>query len=284
MSKFYYPVLAALCLLVSCSSDKVEDDNIIRKESEFLMVEMTFSPYDQEPLTRAAVSIADVVTHLDVWIYESGTEVTAVHQASGDALFGSMSLTLDKTKTYTIYACGHRATAAASLANGIITFPNDKVVEAMYYTTTFSPSTTTSLSCLMQRIVGKFILESTDALPDYADHIRLTIGNTATRYGVGGTLENVINREVNFTSLSSRQDGTILMSTNILSTTGGATFDILLQVFDADNNERQSRLFQNVPIRNNYRTTYRGIVFRNVNIDDMVFTVNDWQDLDVVDF
>ena len=288
----------AVGLLCACSS---ENEELRMKNEEFATataVTLTFSPYSMEEMTRAAVpdaspsgitraatSIASVVTKLDVWIYESGTEFTSVHQTSTDAGFGSLSVTLDKTKTYTLYAIGHRSSAAATLADGVISVPDDKVLESMYYTTTFSPSTTTSLSCLMKRIVGKFILESTDALPDYADHVKLTIYSTATRYGVGGTLANVIDREVNYTSFSTRPDGTLTFSTNILSTDAAATnFDIRIQVYDDTNAERQNRLFEDVPIRNNYRTTYRGIIFRNVPIDDISFTVDDWQDFDVVEF
>lgn len=272
---------AAVCLLSSCFNESEE----LKTKDESQEVTLTFSPYEIAPHSRLATSIADVVTKLDVWIYESGQEVTDIHQAAGDDGFGSLSVTLDKTKTYTIYAVGHRCSAAATLADGIISFPDDKVLESMYYTTTFSPSTTTSLSCLMHRIVGKFILESTDLLPGYADHVKLTIYSTGTRYGVNGTLSNVIDRSVNFTALSTKPDGTISFACNILATDGEATnFDIRIQVYDATDNERQNMLLENVPIRNNYRTTYRGMIFRNVTINNVSFTVDDWTNYDAVDF
>lgn len=271
----------AVISLTACSSD--DEQRVFNVENE-TNVTLTFSPYTMVE-TRAATSIANVVTKLDVWIYESGNETEVVHQSSGDAGFGTFSVTLDKTKTYTLYAIGHKGSDAATLANGIISFPDDKVTESMFFTTSFSPATTTSLSCLMKRIVGKFILQSTDELPAYADHVKLTIYNTATRYNVGGTLTNVIDREVSFPSLSTKDDGTISFATNILSVDDGTTnFNIRIQVFDNTDTERQNRLFEDVPIRNNYRTTYRGIVFRDVEIDDISFTVDDWQDYDVVNF
>lgn len=38
---------------------------------------MTFSPYRMEAMTRAATSIADVVTRLDVWLLCDGSEAAA---------------------------------------------------------------------------------------------------------------------------------------------------------------------------------------------------------------
>ena len=119
-------------------------------------------------MTRAAVSIADVVTKLDVWIYESGSEVTAIHQAGFGCWLRFMTVTLDKTKTYTLYAVGHKGGRGGDGSDGVISFTDDKVTH-MFYSTTFSPATTTSLSCLMNRIVADFRLEITDDIPTSAE-------------------------------------------------------------------------------------------------------------------
>ena len=150
---------AAFCACANDASEVMEDE-----ETE--LVTLTFSPYEQSAMartTRAATSIASVVNHLDVWITD-GTTTTDLHQTSTDAGFGTVSMTLDKTKTYTLYAMGHKADGA-TLTDGVISFTDDKVTHSMYYTTTFSPATTTSLSCLMQRIVADFRLEITDDIP-----------------------------------------------------------------------------------------------------------------------
>ena len=140
MKKMIAAAIAGL-LLAGCSSEQVEELKV--KNEELSEVTLTFSPYQIEAMTRTAVSIADVVTKIDVWIYESGSEVTAVHQTTADAAFGSVTVTLDKTKTYTLYAIGHKAAGPATIADGIITFPDDKVTHSMFYTTTFSPAPTT---------------------------------------------------------------------------------------------------------------------------------------------
>ena len=144
MKKLLFMALAALWLVGCSEAEQTE------QSEELTKVSLSFSPYEQSTMartTRAASSIAGIVTHLDVWITD-GTTTQDIHQTSSDADFGSLSVTLNKTKTYTIYAIGHKADGA-TLSDGVISFTNDKVTHAMFYTTTFTPSETTSLSCLM---------------------------------------------------------------------------------------------------------------------------------------
>ena len=168
-------MLAATALLASCSSTESEEPSTANDQQ----VTLTFSPYEITPLstrsagdsrfsrevsTRAATSIASIATRLDIWLIE-GENTTAIHQTSADADFGSVLVTLDKTKTYKLYAMGHKSAEVATLADGVISFSEDKIKESMFYSTTFSPSSTTSLSCLMHRIVAQFRFETTDAVP-----------------------------------------------------------------------------------------------------------------------
>ena len=91
MRKANFLLLSAIIMLTSCSSDNGEEPSVFsgspaENETE---VTLTFSPYQMETMarasvpvafptgtTRAATSIASIVTHLDVWIYENGAEVT----------------------------------------------------------------------------------------------------------------------------------------------------------------------------------------------------------------
>ena len=247
-------------------------------------VTLSFSPYSMDAMTRAATSIASVVMHLDVWLYESGSEVTAIHQTTADADFGTVSVTLDKTKTYTIYAVGHKAEGAASLTNGIISFPNEKVTHAMFYTTTFTPATATSLSCLMERIVGLFKLTTTDAVPDDVTKVEFALGSTPTRWNVAGYGVNPQERTVSFNNITTFSDGTVSFLMYIIADANESTnYTITATAYRSDNSIKQTRTFENVPIRNGYRTTYQGSFFIDTPMT-MTFTVDDWQDFDTVNF
>lgn len=271
-------IMMATAILAACSSSDEEPTS-----SELTAVTLTFSPYQVDAITRAATSIAGIVTRLDVWLYESGSECAAVHQSADDVQFGSISLTLDKTKTYTLYAVGHKAAGPATLADGIITFPDDKTTHSMYFTTTFSPSVTTSLSCLMQRIVAQFRIETTDAVPADMKKIQITIEDVFDRWNVttGGTHHVDHNYTINITSTA--QDGTVALNVFSIVTDEQTLHTVTVTGLDADDAVTLTpRTFADVPLRNGYRTTYRGALRDAATT--ATFTVDDWTDLETINF
>lgn len=270
-------IILAAALLAACSNEKSDYSDY----SEYSEVTLTFSPYQMEALTRSAVSIADVVNHLDVWIYESGSEVVAIHQTTASAGFGTVTATLDKTKTYTLYAVGHKADGA-TLADGVISFTDDKVTHAMFYTTTFSPATTTSLSCLMNRIVADFRLDITDDVPDACKKLRFTISNVFDRWNVssGGT------HSLDRVSTISYGGTSAVFNVYAITTDAQTLHTVTVEALDNDGNAlvpAQVKVFENVPLRNGYKTTYRGAFFTEENMT-MSFTVDDWNEFDTVNF
>ena len=270
-------IMMATAILAACSSDEEPTS------SELTDVTLTFSPYQVDAITRAATSIAGIVTRLDVWLYESGSECAAVHQSADDVQFGSIQLTLDKTKTYTLYAVGHKAAGPATLADGIITFPDDKTTHSMYFTTTFSPSVTTSLSCLMQRIVAQFRIETTDAVPADMKKIQITINDVFDRWSVttGGT--NQVDRTYTINITSTAQDGTVALNVFAIVTDAQTLHTVTVTGLDADDAVTLTpRTFADVPLRNGYRTTYRGAL-RDASAT-ATFTVDDWNDLETINF
>lgn len=249
--------------------------------NETTEVTLTFTPYTMETLTRTATSIASIVTHLDVWIYEGGAEVAAVHQTTADADFGTVAVTLDKTKTYTLYAIGHRADGA-TLTDGVIAFTDDKVTHAMYYSQTFTPSTTTSLSCLMERIVAQFRLEITDDIPSDCKKLQFTVTDVFDRWSVtdGGT------HQLDRTSTVSYGGTSKNFSVFAITTDAQTLHTVTVTALDANDQpltSQEPRVFENVPLRNGYRTAYRGTFFIDTPMT-MTFTVEDWNEYDTVTF
>ena len=266
--------LAAM-VLTACSS---ESEELRVKSEELSEVTLTFSPYQMEAITRAAVSIANVVTKLDVWIYESGSEVAAVHQSTSDADFGSVTVTLDKTKTYTIYAIGHKADGV-TLSDGVISFTDDKVTHSMFYSTTFSPAITTSLSCLMTRIVADFRMEITDDIPTSAVKFRFTVNGVFDRWNVTTGATHGIDRvsTINYGGTSS------IFNVYAITTDAQTLHTVTVEALDENDQEVQTRTFADVPLRNGYKTNYRGTFFIDTPMS-MSFTVNDWNEYETVDF
>ena len=269
-----------MCIsLMACTS---EEQISVAKEDTTVTLSFEGIKFDMQPMgTRA--TIAESASRLDVWVYENGSEVEAVHQTSSDSGFGTVSLTLNNTKTYTLYAFAHKATEACMLTDGIIAFPEDKPKECFFYTTIFSPATITAINAEMQRVCGRFTMSTTDAIPDNVDHVQFIIRNTALRYGVDGDLSNITDRTVDFASISRKADGTCSFSFNILASDAVADFEIMATAYASDNSIIETKTFDAVPIRKNYRTTLTGAFFTTESMS-ISFTCSDWIDYDVVTF
>jgi hypothetical protein len=218
-----------------------------------------------------------VVNHLDVWITD-GTTTTDIHQTNTDAGFGTVSMTLDKTKTYILYAMGHKADGA-TLSDGVISFTDDKVTHSMFYTTTFSPATTTNLSCLMTRIVADFRMEITDDIPAECKSLRFTISDVFDRWNVttGGT------HQLNRVSTINCNGTSDIFNVYAIVTDAQTLHTVTVEALDENDGVVQERVFENVPLRNGYKTNYRGTFFIDTPMS-MSFTVNDWNEYDTVDF
>ena len=274
----FLAAMAALC--VACSSDNEE-----QRVSEPTEVTLTFSPYQMDAMTRTATSIASLVTHLDVWITESGNTI-AVHQTSSDANFGTITATLDRTKTYTLYAVGHRAAGPATLTDGIIAFPDEKVTHSMIYKTTFSPATSTSLSCEMTRIVGHFRFTTTDQVPNDAYTITIAFGSAFTRWNIAdNTGANSTDRTARFDNFSRNNDGTMTFNLYVIPTnlTDTDQMDITVTALKQNGDEIESKTFADVPIKAGYRTTYQGTYFTSEAVTGS-FVIEDWNTFDTVNF
>ena len=140
-------LMAGILMLASCSNrEDVQADDVVT---------LRFQTWDMkiDPMTRSGLNLADFATHLDIWVV-NGTDVQQVHQVSTQAGYGTVQLTLNKTKTYTLYAVAHRCTEAASLSEGIVSFPDEKVTQSFFATATLTPATATSQDVTLNRIVG----------------------------------------------------------------------------------------------------------------------------------
>ena len=286
MKKYFALLSCALMALTACENNALEESTVMNPANvnDPQEVTLTFSPYEQEAMTRAggeATSIATIATRLDVWLYQDGQEVQAVHQTSADADFGTVALTLDKRKTYTLYALAHRSAEATTLEDGIARWKDEKVTHTFYCTETFTPAETTALDCLMKRIVGQFRLDITDDIPAAVKTLRFNIPQTATRYNIV-TQENT-NVTDRTTDIS--YGGTSATFNLYLLAQDDATtpFDITVTAIDQDGNTLQQRTFSQVPIQNGYQTTYKGQFFTDSGIAAS-FTVDDWQAFDTVEF
>ena len=271
-------LFAAAAMLVGC----VTDPNVFPPEDQE-DVNIFFAPAKAPAQTETTPTLSDFCTHLDVWFIEGG-ETIDVHQSSTDANFGTLSLTLNKTKTYQMVAVAHKCDGNATLSNNIITFPDDKITQSMVGKVTFSPATDTDIDAVMTRIVGQFRLEITDAVPDNVAKIDFSIAQTGTRWNIStNAATNVINREASVAVTSRHQDGSATVIIYIIpdDLTQAYTYDIHVAAKTSADVIVEERDFDDVQIRAGYKTTYSGQFFVTTPMS-FGFTVSDWSEYDVV--
>lgn len=128
---FAFAVVALLCAACVNVNTPLDDEEVTTEKQR---VTLTFAPYTTEMMaakamrakavTRAAVPVGNVVNRLDLWLMEGDSAkaltqtvaVTENHQTTKDDDFGTLSLMLDKDKTYTLYAIGHKESASTAQA------------------------------------------------------------------------------------------------------------------------------------------------------------------------
>lgn len=273
-------LFAAAVLLAGC----VTDPNVILPEDQE-DVNIFFAPAKAPAQTETTPTLSDFCTHLDVWFIEGG-ETIDVHQSSTDANFGTLSLTLNKTKTYQMVAVAHKCDGNATLSNNIITFPDDKITQSMVGKVTFSPATDTDIDAVMTRIVGQFRFEITDAVPDNVAKIDFSIAQTGTRWNIStNAATNVIDREVSVAVTSRKEDGSATVIIYIIpdDLTQAYTYDIHVAAKTSADVIVEERDFDDVQIRAGYKTTYSGQFFVTTPMS-FGFSVGDWSEYDVVEY
>ena len=277
----------AVACLYACSKDEPETEPegitiLIDGEpiQEHVTINFSEPSISVSPMTRATLS--SVSTRLDVWISD-GETTQEVHQSTADVEFGSVSLTLNKTKTYTLYAVGHKGDAAATLVDGVISFPDDKVKDTFWYTTTFSPATTTAINAQMSRIVAMFRIETADAVPTEAKKMRITQAGVYDRWNVTTGATHQLDRISTITISSTASDGTAAFSVYSIVSNTDTLHTVTVEALDASDNVIQAHIFADVPLRNGYKSVYRGAFFTSQSMT-LNFTADDWQDFDTINF
>ena len=287
--KQYFSLAVAATMLTACTNEYTSYTDVVENEKAKVMI--SFAP---EVMTRATVPVSDVVNRLDVWLYEGDataavgqTEVVAEsHQVKCDDGFGSLSVTLDKNRTYTLYAVGHKESAATSISGGVVSFPDTKKLQTLYYTTTFTPSTTTTLACVMKRAVGAFRIVFNDEVPEDVKKISISTTQTPTQWSfpllAGVTPSD--SYTVEWTKWSKDKDGILYFTVYVLGSDTEKHHDFVVSAYGEDGSVLKTHAFTSVPIRNNYMITYRGSFFLDTPFSS-TFTVDDeWKTYDDVEY
>ena len=82
---------------------------------------------------------------------------------------------------------------------------------------------------------------------------------------------------------STANDGTVAISIYAIATDAQTLHTVTAEALNESDGVIQTRVFENVPLRNGYKTAYRGTFFTDTDMS-MSFVVNDWNEFDTVNF
>ena len=287
MKKAFFAVLCAVAGLASCtkeSDEQVKCGFYVETDCDTL-VTISFNPthYFVTPMdARTRATISEAATQIDLWLSD-GETMTDVHQSSSDPNFGTVTVTLDKRNTYTLYALAHKGSAAATLTEGTVSFPDDKIKDTFWYTTTFSPATTSNVNCDFERIVAQVRIETTDPIPSNVKKMRITVNDVYDRWSLTDGPDHQLNRVSTITISSTSQDGTATFNFYAITTDTETLHTVTCEALDSEDAVVQMRSFTEIPRRSGYKTCLRGDFFVDQPMS-LTFSVADWSEYDTINF
>ena len=271
-------LMLAVALLCACSSDDETSQNSnLNPETTEVTVGFDGFTLEQESMSTRLSAVGEICTKLDVWVYEGSTEFATYQQESGTDGFGTLSLTLNVQKEYTIYAVAHKAADHATLSNSVITFPENKVTHTFFIKHTFTPTKGMNLNLTLNRIVAQFSFNTTDAVPDWCKTMRFTISDVYDRWNVSTGATHQLDRVSTFQNFSTRADGTVTFNVYAIVTDEATNHDILVEGLDANGDVQESHTLYDVPLTNNQRTVATGCFFSDA-ASAFSFLAADWLD------
>ena len=275
----FFAIVGAI--LAACNED--EPVYLPEPKDDTEVVTLTFrQKYTTEPMSKAAID--EMVTRLDVYLI-CGTEVMEFHQdKTVDEAFGVISATLNKTKTYNLYAVGHKGASPVTLEDNVFSFVNNKVTETLFNATTFTPSYASNLNITMDRVIGQFRFIIQDALPENMYKIKFSVSDTGLGMNLQGNPANMGTKVSEFVNPSTNTDGSTLFKIYCIATNTVETVDVTVTAYDDEDNVIEEKTFEDVPLRRGYVTTYKGTFFVSTNLSFSFTCSSEWTNYDEVNY
>ena len=281
MKKILTFAFAAIAL-AACTKETEQPQGGI-ESYDSVPFEFKFTPYEMSPM-KTQSGVGSVCSRLDIYLIEVGTTDTLrFHQdrAINATGFGSLTTTLQTNRSYKLVVVGHSTADTATFQNGLVSFTNDIIKQTLYADTVFSPGDGLSLNVVMKRIVGMFKLRVADEFPTDVTHMVFNISSTGRKWNTTthesadrGTRTHTIN------GLNRGTDGYVTFNIYVMADDmEDVTYcDIEVQAQDANNQAVETRQFTQVPIKDNYVTTYTGTFFVTFGMG-FTFEVDDWNEM-----
>lgn len=273
MKQFVCIVSAALLL---CGCRQASDlDELNRVVTFGLTGDFIFT---QEPMSRALD--ADGKSMTDVWVldYVDGVLKQQVHQVSTDADFGSPQLTLGYGEHHLYFVASRGSEPTLDTDACTLTWARPSDTFWKDYAMTVSGSTGASVAVALDRVVSKFAVTITDAVP--SDVSTINIVPSTWYYGMYFTTglptdaRTSLPRPIAIPSSYAGRTGVQLSIFGFSSSTQWTT-DVLVTSERDDESVVSEATISSAPIQRNRVTGCSGMLFSQINTHSITLST-DW--------
>ena len=273
----------AAALMCGCSND---GESACHGESEGVKdvtfkVNGDFAVRFSDMETRTALTDeANTMTDLLVFDYKDGECVQSIHQTSGDAQWGTPTLSL-KFGTHQIYFVASRgAEPVVDADNHVISFGTVRDTFWKMYTIEVTSSTNASRTVAMDRVVTRLRLTATDEVPEGLATVTITPAKwyNGVDYLTGEPAAEVVStgRVVSVPSSYAGTSGDLII--NVFGFSGddfSTNIDVVAKTTDGTTVGQAS--VANAPFRRNRSTEMSGTLFSKVSVNTIVID-DEWLD------
>ena len=269
MKKLQMALAAALMLAACTKNDEPEQtpeapklDIVIPSDSVETHATVTFTfggDIDIQAMTRATLADMNLT---DVWVFDYVGDAlqSSIHQASTDDDFGQPSLLMEYG-THTIYFVASRGSDAVVDTDAkTVTWG---IVRDTFWATlqmTVSPSTATSQTVSLSRVVGRLRINATDVVPSTAAKfiVTPTTWYYGLRYDTGAAVTSQTTPIV--VNIPSSYIGTTNLSTSVYTISGSSQWitGVTAALKTSADAVLGSVIISDIPMQRNHITTYSG--------------------------
>ncbi|MGI6242980.1 MAG: FimB/Mfa2 family fimbrial subunit [Prevotella sp.] len=263
---FVYVLLGLLCFsFASCQKVVTEEIDEIEEATDGQTVRFNVVQLEQIPFADIFASrgtdVKSVCNRISLALYQNGVKVKQINQTSNDADFGQLKLNV-AAGTYKVVLIAHSGLKAPTMTDPEkITF-NGKVTDTFYYCKDLELTGGSTYDIMMKRAVAMFRLVIADKIPSNVAlmHFYYTGGSSTfdAVHGVG----NVNSRQTEFRDVTEEmhgKSGTFEVYT--FPHSDGRKLKIQVTAHDAGNNVLVEKVFEDVEVKRNVITQYRGSFF-----------------------
>ena len=268
MKKFYFVclMLGLLCLwLVSCQKMVIDGDDEDGRVVDSGMVRFNVVQLEQMPFADALASrgtnVKSVCSRINLALYKNGVRVKQVNQTSEDEDFGQLKLMIAEG-TYKVVLIAHSGEKNPALTNPEkITFSGG-MTDTFYYCDDLELTDGASFDLKLKRAVAMFRLVIADQIPSKVAlmHFYYT-GGSSTFDAVHG-FGNVNSRQNEYFDVTEDmhgKPGTFEVYT--FPHSDNSTLRMQVTAHDAGNNVLVEKVFEDVEVKRNIITQYKGSFF-----------------------